>query len=891
MGKDSKAEENSTALGENAIAGQSGNSSGYSGRNSIAIGNYSYSIGNQSIAVGYNSRALAQDTIAFGNSSMATFRNAIAIGKGAFSYRNSIALGRFTHSYIDSIALGNEARAKSYRSMVFGYNASNSWNSSHSVVIGPFATLQGNSTNGTLLGTNTFGRGIGVLALGGWSSAYSNYAMALGYKALANEQNAIAIGRNAKSLNHNSIALGYDALALEQNSIAIGQTSFALRNAIALGRNSLSYLNAIAFGQNSFAHRNALSFGQNTFSYIDAIALGRQAQANGYRSIAFGYNAYNSSSSLNSIAIGPFANLQNNSTGGVLLGSRTSGNGIGVLALGGRATAQSDYASAIGYNAQATLKHSVAIGAYSSTTDAKAINNAKIDDYTFNNFFGAIKNSGHIVSFGRPDFTRQLKFVAPGEVSEQSTDAINGSQLYSIAKTIIEKITASTVSAAPALTVDKAKPEKVDGTLVTDYQIDLADTTKNDIEKGVDAHTTVNNQGLTFAADNGNTQSQKLGSTLSLNGDSNITTKAKDNTVEITLNRNISLDSVSTGQTRLDNHGLTIKNGPSVTDKGIDAGNKKITLVANGTISANSKDAINGSQLYAEVHHLNQHIQAAKTEVHAGENVTISPVSQGSAGQTIYTVNARDTSSTVSTTSALTVHKAVPKKLDGTLVTDYQIDLASTTKNDIQKGVDAHTTVNNKGLTFHADSGSSQSQKLGSSITIKGDDNISTSAQADSLSIALKQDIKVSSIETNKLTIGSGDKQVSLSSQGLNNGGNRLSNVAYAQRDYDAVNLKQLNNVNEQIQQRLNKLNERLLLSQREYRAGIAGNNAAIALPQAALAGKSMLAASVGHYADEGAIAVGYSTVSHSGKVFLKLQGNANTNGKIGAGAGVGYQW
>ncbi|WP_207906511.1 YadA C-terminal domain-containing protein, partial [Nicoletella semolina] len=343
--------------------------------------------------------------------------------------------------------------------------------------------------------------------------------------------------------------------------------------------------------------------------------------------------------------------------------------------------------------------------------------------------------------------------------------------------------------------------------------------------------------------------------------------KAKDNTVEITLNRNISLDSVSTGQTRLDNHGLTIKNGPSVTDKGIDAGNKKITLVANGTISANSKDAINGSQLYAEVHHLNQHIQAAKTEVHAGENVTISPVSQGSAGQTIYTVNARDTSSTVSTTSALTVHKAVPKKLDGTLVTDYQIDLASTTKNDIQKGVDAHTTVNNKGLTFHADSGSSQSQKLGSSITIKGDDNISTSAQADSLSIALKQDIKVSSIETNKLTIGSGDKQVSLSSQGLNNGGNRLSNVAYAQRDYDAVNLKQLNNVNEQIQQRLNKLNERLLLSQREYRAGIAGNNAAIALPQAALAGKSMLAASVGHYADEGAIAVGYSTVSHSGKV------------------------
>ncbi|WP_279894891.1 YadA-like family protein [Nicoletella semolina] len=796
---------------------------------------------------------------------MSNYYNAIAIGKDAFSYRSSLAFGTSTFSYTDSIALGSYAQANAYRSIVLGYNAFNGSDNRRSVVIGSFANLQGQGKGGVLLGDFTTGNGNSIIALGSRAKAYSNYAMAFGYNALADKQDAIAAGRNAKALDRDTIVLGRGTMAVHNDAIAIGKFAFA--------------------------YRNSLSFGQNTFSYIDAIALGSYAQANAYRSLVFGYDARNSLNSFNSIAIGSFAHLQGNSTDGVLLGSRTSGNGIGVLALGGRATAQSDYASAIGYNAQATLKHSVAIGAYSSTTDAKAINNAKIDDYTFNNFFGAIKNSGHIVSFGRPDFTRQLKFVAPGEVSEQSTDAINGSQLYSIAKTIIEKITASTVSAAPALTVDKAKPEKVDGTLVTDYQIDLADTTKNDIEKGVDAHTTVNNQGLTFAADNGNTQSQKLGSTLSLNGDSNITTKAKDNTVEITLNRNISLDSVSTGQTRLDNHGLTIKNGPSVTDKGIDAGNKKITLVANGTISANSKDAINGSQLYAEVHHLNQHIQAAKTEVHAGENVTISPVSQGSAGQTIYTVNARDTSSTVSTTSALTVHKAVPKKLDGTLVTDYQIDLASTTKNDIQKGVDAHTTVNNKGLTFHADSGSSQSQKLGSSITIKGDDNISTSAQADSLSIALKQDIKVSSIETNKLTIGSGDKQVSLSSQGLNNGGNRLSNVAYAQRDYDAVNLKQLNNVNEQIQQRLNKLNERLLLSQREYRAGIAGNNAAIALPQAALAGKSMLAASVGHYADEGAIAVGYSTVSHSGKVFLKLQGNANTNGKIGAGAGVGYQW
>ncbi|KAA5523007.1 YadA-like family protein [Haemophilus seminalis] len=77
----------------------------------------------------------------------------------------------------------------------------------------------------------------------------------------------------------------------------------------------------------------------------------------------------------------------------------------------------------------------------------------------------------------------------------------------------------------------------------------------------------------------------------------------------------------------------------------------------------------------------------------------------------------------------------------------------------------------------------------------------------------------------------------------------------------------------------------------KEARAGIAGANAAAALPQVYTAGKSMVAASAGTFKGQNALAVGYSRASDNGKMILKLQGNANTSGDIGAGVGVGYQW
>ncbi len=108
----------------------------------------------------------------------------------------------------------------------------------------------------------------------------------------------------------------------------------------------------------------------------------------------------------------------------------------------------------------------------------------------------------------------------------------------------------------------------------------------------------------------------------------------------------------------------------------------------------------------------------------------------------------------------------------------------------------------------------------------------------------------------------------------------KITNVAAGTADTDAVNVSQLKGVDTKINR-----------NNKDLRAGIAGSNAAAGLPQVYLPGKSMVAASVGTFKNEGAVAVGYSRASDSGKTIIKLQGNANTRGDFGGSVGVGYQW
>ncbi|MWY17667.1 ESPR-type extended signal peptide-containing protein [Francisella tularensis] len=380
------------------------------------------------------------------------------------------------------------------------------------------------------------------------------------------------------------------------------------------------------------------------------------------------------------------------------------------------------------------------------------------------------------------------------------------------------------------------------------------------------------------------------------NTDRNVKIENTGNNVTVNLNKDIDLTkdgSVTIGDTKVNNDGLTIVGGPSVTKSGIDAGDKKITKLADGEISATSKDAVNGSQLYT----LQQAAVAAKTEVKAGDNVEVKKESGGN-GQDIYTVSAKDTSASVTAGSdAITVNKADPKKVGTVDVTDYKVDLSQATKDNIQKGVDAKDIVDNKGLTFAGDNNSStEVQKLGSTVNVNGDSNITTQASGNTVKVTLNPNVTVESLTaTNSVNVGSGGAQVALTtnvgkdgvrelSVGSANAPTRITNVAPGVDATDAVNMNQLKDFGYNLGNKIDKVGD-------EANAGVSSAMAMAALPQAYIPGKSMATGGMATYNGQGAVAVGISKLSDNGRWVLKISGSADTEGNVGGAVGAGFHF
>ena len=216
--------------------------------------------------------------------------------------------------------------------------------------------------------------------------------------------------------------------------------------------------------------------------------------------------------------------------------------------------------------------------------------------------------------------------------------------------------------------------------------------------------------------------------------------------------------------------------------------------------------------------------------------------------------------------------------------------------------------------------------KSGDTVTHTAGKNLKVKRDGKSVTYALAQDIDVNSVKAkNGVTIGSGDNATTITSDdkglnlaGKNGAATNINNVKDADLNStskQAVNGSQLYTTNVQVNKNtqninhvegkvdnlsqvinnhageFNRLDRKVNKQGKEARAGIAGANAAAALPQVYKPGKSMVAASAGTFKGQNALAVGYSRASDNGKVILKLQGNANTSGDVGAGVGVGYQW
>ncbi|MFR5650920.1 MAG: ESPR-type extended signal peptide-containing protein [Veillonella parvula] len=292
-----------------------------------------------------------------------------------------------------------------------------------------------------------------------------------------------------------------------------------------------------------------------------------------------------------------------------------------------------------------------------------------------------------------------------------------------------------------ALTVqDKNHPDKTKTVTIKDV------ASKSEVDKG-----------LNFDGDSGTTINKKLGGTVAIKGgaaaadltDNNIGVVSDGTTLNVKLAKTLTgLDSVTAGGTTINSGGLTVGGKTYVSPNGINANDQKITNVADGNIAANSKDAVNGSQLHEAKTELNKNIADTKTELNK---------------------NIGDT-------------KTELNKNIGDTKTELNKNIADT-KTELNNNInDAKTELTNKGLRFDADNNDEKTNKLGSKVTVNGDDNITTeitqTGDDTKIGLKLKKDLNVKSIVATD-TVKAGTVTMGKQADGANpaNNGNYVTGL------------------------------------------------------------------------------------------------------------------
>ena len=684
--------QNSKAIGNNITVTKShvtatGNNVTVSGENSSAAGN------NVTVS-GANSSASGNNITVSGANSSASGNNVTVLSANSSATGNNITLEN--HAYNNLLAMGNNIKVVHANSNAIGNNI----NVSH--------------MNASAIGNNISVSNLKSAAIGNDINVSGKTSFAMGNNVTISEEKTLAIGSDVNGRYANSVLIGdstgnYGGTTGSRN-ILIGQgaqvgdsTSVVRVNqSIAIGAGINSDKVAKFTGDNSI-----YSITEGAWARGDqSIAIGGNVISYGNASVAIGGDDTDKAAATQTTYIntngqdktGTVQQAFKDLTGGdlqtprwvntiageaaVSLGTKTRSGDLS-LALGALAAAQKTNAVAVGTGANATLSNSVALGGGSATDrEGKAHESYTFLGNTYSWAGGKKVIAGDVVSIGKEGYERQLINLAPGNVSGTSTDAINGSQLYSAFKAIeavnlttagntgtgavnlatqslnitgsnglttvatdngievkiddatrkkidavssAKEVSASVSNGSTAVSVTPNGTTNANGVEVTDYAVDLSQATKDDIQKGVDANTTVTTKGLTFNGDSGSTNVEKLGSTVAIKGDDeNITTEASGDEVKVKLNKDIKVNSVTAGDTVLNNDGvkvgddvaltkdglkagdttinndgLKIAGGPSVTKTGIDAAGNKISNVADGNVALGSKDAVNGSQLYS----------------------------------------------------------------------------------------------------------------------------------------------------------------------------------------------------------------------------------------------------------------------------------------------------
>ncbi|EOT2830506.1 YadA-like family protein [Escherichia coli] len=371
-------------------------------------------------------------------------------------------------------------------------------------------------------------------------------SIAIGTSALAGDKmkdmktgEAISIGAKANAAREQSLAIGADTKATGWGAIVIGGDDLTPLHGKTYGREKIdnNYLaseaqgdGSIALGSRTFA-KGELSVSLGSVSSAEGIAsnaIGATAEANGDMATAVGFNA--------------LANAGN----ALAVGSQSSANKKDALAVGSEANASQNETVALGHGATVTVAQgNVSIGADSRDKKAQKVTEAKVRtkrgaDVTYSGFAG--NNAASVVSVGDAGKERQIVNVGAGAVSASSTDAINGSQLYAIAKTLKDDLDAINPTwtlkddKGGSATINGGKDNKNGNTVTVKGDGDIA-VTVNDKGMTIDGTKlteTIKKDAIKIKTGDSQTLTKKLGEEVEFNDAGPIKTKINNNKLEIT---------------------------------------------------------------------------------------------------------------------------------------------------------------------------------------------------------------------------------------------------------------------------------------------------------------------------------------------------------------------
>ena len=688
-------------------------------------------------------------------------------------------------------------------------NGTNSGTDQNNVAIGGYAQALGpvslalgahsnsSASYSTAIGGGTQSTAENATAIGGVAKAQGKNATAIGAKAEANGEYATTIGAGAKADNTYAIAIGSLSHATEVSSLAMGNNSKATN----------TYAYAIG-GSAEAKGRWSIAMGTNAVAEDDAsVSIGTWSKATTGQSVAVGYQA--NAKQLGATALGRQTNAS--AVDATAIGSGSYSTAENGTAIGKSASVSAKNSVAIGTGAKATNENAVALGIGSETAAAVATASESVNGVVHN--FAGI-NPGSTVSVGKTGMERTVTNVAAGRISATSTDAINGSQLYAVttevnkgtvyagdvkgtgatdnkftqrfgaqtnivggvadtsklsdnnigvvsngtntlnvklAKTLtgLDSVTAGgTTINNSGLTVGGKNYVSPTGLNANDQKItNVSDGTvgagskdavnggqlhdaKNELNTNIsNAKTDLINKGLRFDADNNDVKTNKLGSKVTVNGDGNITTEitqtGDDTTIGVKLNKNLNVQTLTATD--------TVKAGGVTIGKQADGTNPAtgnyVTGLDNRDWDVNTSNPVKGRA--ATEDQLKKISDVIKNQGAAATDYRL--VKNAAAADGAYTV---DSNGDVD----LTVED---KNHAGSKETVKIKDVASKSKLD---------KVINDGLKFDANTGGEKTNKLGSKVSVKGDNSniitsISQDANGDStIDVKLGKDLKTETI-------------------------------------------------------------------------------------------------------------------------------------------------